>query len=119
MAKKLNSEEVNNTTKETKEMFDPMGQVKAFLRENKEFHYNFLKEVYYKVSSGSLILDLETGGGLTPGAHRFTGVSEGGKSSCALSYARNFQLLHGDEGMVVYVKAEGRLSKDMLARSGL
>lgn len=51
----------------------------SFLKSNKEDHYNFEKEVDYRVSSGSLNFDLELGGGFGPGLHRFTGMNEGGK----------------------------------------
>ena len=36
-------------------------RLKAFLKDNKEDHYNFEDEVYYKVSSGSLNLDFVMG----------------------------------------------------------
>ena len=64
-------------------------QIRKFLddKENKKYHYNDLEEQHYKVPSGSLNLDLALGGGLSCGIHRFTGVNEGGKTSCALSFA--------------------------------
>lgn len=37
-----------------------------FLKANKEDHYNFEEEIDYKVSSGSLQLDLQLGGGFGP-----------------------------------------------------
>lgn len=40
-------------------------------------------------------------------------------SSNALSFAANFQKLHPSNGVVVYIKAEGRLSPDMIERSGV
>ena len=52
------------------------GQVLDFLKQHDGEHLNFKEEVFYKVSTGSLILDIETGGGLTPGLHRFCGVNE-------------------------------------------
>jgi RecA/RadA recombinase len=51
----------------------------SFLKQNSDDHYNFEKEIDYKVSSGSLQLDLRLGGGLGPGLHRFCGMNEGGK----------------------------------------
>ena len=63
------------------------------------------------------MLDIEMGGGIGPGIIRASGVTEGGKTSCALAFARNFQKM--ENAMVVYVKAEGRLHDDMLARAGL
>lgn len=92
-------------------------QIKSLLESSQE-HYNFVEDFTYKVSTGSLILDIQTGGGLNPGVHRFCGVSEGGKTSEALEVARNFQI-QVPNSKVIYVKAEGRLSKEVLERSGL
>jgi RecA/RadA recombinase len=90
----------------------------SFLKENKEDHYNFEDEVYYKVSTGSLNLDIATGGGLSPGLHRFIGMNEGGKTSEALEVAKNFlKTVNGSRALLF--KAEGRLSKEIKDRSGL
>jgi len=91
--------------------------IEAYLKDHKDEHYNFEKEQTYTVSSGSLLLDIEMNGGIRPGVVRATGVSEGGKTSCALAFARNFQ--KEENRRVFYFKAEGRLSKEMLARSGV
>ena len=64
-------------------------------------------------------MDLETGGGFPCGLHRFAGPSESGKTSCAMSIARNFQKEFWDNGMVIFVRAEGRLTQDMIDRSGI
>tara|TARA_R110000824_G_scaffold390917_1_gene588388 strand:- start:377 stop:1312 length:936 start_codon:yes stop_codon:yes gene_type:complete len=58
------------------------------------------------------------GGGIRPSIIRASGVAEGGKTSCALSFARNFQSSL-DNSMAIYIKSEGRLSLDMIARSGV
>ncbi|MBL69618.1 MAG: hypothetical protein CMO74_14450 [Verrucomicrobiales bacterium] len=98
-----------------------LNQIQSFLddKNNKKYHFNNFEELDYKIPSGSLNLDIALGGGLTSGAHRFTGVNEGGKTSCALSFARNFQNLFGKDGMVIVIKSEGRLSKSLLDRSGI
>ena len=62
----------------------------SFLKQNATDHYNFEEAIDYKVSSGSLQLDLHLGGGLGPGLHRFVGMNEGGKTSAALSFMKNF-----------------------------
>lgn len=93
-------------------------QIDSFLQENKEDHYNYSEPIDYKVKTGSLILDIETGGGISPGIVRATGVSGGGKTSCGLAVARNFQQTV-ENSMVIYIKAEGRLSADMIQRSGV
>jgi RecA/RadA recombinase len=95
----------------------PLDQISAYLESNKGDHYNFEEERSYTVSSGSLLLDIEMGGGIGPGIIRASGVTEGGKTSCALAFARNFQKM--DNAMVVFIKAEGRLSADMIERAGI
>lgn len=92
--------------------------MQSYLNNNREFFYNHLKEPNYIVSSGSLKLDAEMGGGIRPGVIRFTGVTEGGKSNCALSFARNF-LNTVENSYVVYFRAEGRLTDDVINRQGL
>ena len=97
--------------------FSAVDQIEAYLKANQSDHYNFEEKREYTVSSGSLKLDIEMGGGIKPVVIRASGVTEGGKTSCALSFARNFQKI--DNSMVVYVKSEGRLSEEMLERSGV
>jgi len=91
--------------------------LKSFLKQNEEHHYNFEEEIDYKVSSGSLKVDFELEGGLGPGLHRFIGMNEGGKSSEALEVMKNFLKMPDAKG--VYIKAEGRLSKEMRHRAGI
>lgn len=98
--------------------FSPAEQIKSYLTDNKDDHYAFEEEQNYSVSSGSLLLDIEMGGGIKPGIVRFCGLAEGGKTSCALAFAKNFQE-SVDNSYVVYVKSEGRLSKDLIERSGI
>jgi len=102
-------------------MSKTLDQINKFLqdKDNQKYHFNNFEEEDYKISSGSLNLDLALGGGFPSGAHRFTGVNEGGKTSCALAVAKNFQSHFGKNGMVVIVKSEGRLSKEMLKRTGV
>ena len=95
----------------------PLAQIQSYLEQNKGDHYNFEEERKYTVSSGSLLLDIEMGGGIKPGIIRASGVTEGGKTSCSLAFARNFQKM--DNSMVIYIKSEGRLSDDMVERSGI
>jgi RecA/RadA recombinase len=108
-------------TKEVKEVKEPISSqnvLGSFLKTNKEDHYNFEDEIDYKVSSGSLQLDLQLGGGFGPGLHRFVGMNEGGKTSESLEVMRNFcNNLTNAKGF--YIKAEGRLSPEMRERSGV
>jgi len=93
-------------------------QIASYLTQNKEDHYNFEEDHDYIVSSGSLLLDIEMGGGVRPGIIRMSGASGAGKTSCSLSFAKNFQDTVKDS-KVVYIRSEGRLSKEILKRSGL
>jgi RecA/RadA recombinase len=93
-------------------------QLQAYLKETKDDHYNYSENFNYKVKSGSLIFDVATGGGIGPGLVRATGVSGGGKTSCGLAVARNFQQTV-ENSMIIYIKAEGRLSDEMIAKSGV
>lgn len=104
-------------SKEPKSSSSSRDQIKALLASSDE-HFNNTEDIYYKVSTGSLILDMHSSGGLTPGVHRFCGINEGGKTSAALEVARNFQI-QIPNSKVVYVKAEGRFSKEIMERSGL
>ena len=104
--------------KKTVETFNPVDQITDYLEAHKKEHLNFDEETSYIVSSGSLLLDNEMAGGLRPSIIRASGVSEGGKTSCALAFAKSFQETV-ENGMVGYFKAEGRLSAEMLERSGL
>ena len=103
------------------EMSGTLNKIKAFLddKDNKKFHYNDYEELDYKISTGSLNLDLALGGGFPAGVHRFTGVNEGGKTSCALAVAKRFQDNFGKKALVVYIKSEGRLTNEMVARAGI
>jgi RecA/RadA recombinase len=96
-------------------------QIENFLSEkdNAKFHFNYHEELNYKIPSGSLNLDLALDGGLPAGVHRFTGINEGGKTSCALMFAKNFQDQFKDDGMVVFIRSEGRLGPETLRRSGI
>jgi len=102
-------------------MSDTLKIIDDFLtdKDNKKYHYNNYEDAVYKISSGSINLDLALSGGFPSGAHRFTGVNEGGKTSCALTVAKNFQKHFGKKGMVVYIRSEGRLSPELLNRCGV
>ena len=65
-------------------------KLQSFLKQRESEHYNFSEEIYYRISTGSLLLDIHTGGGLMPGLHRFVGMNEGGKTSEAFEVMKNF-----------------------------
>ena len=101
-------------------MSKTLDKISSFLldKSNKDYHYNNYEECNYKISSGSLNLDLALDGGFPSGAHRFTGINEGGKTSEALEVMKNF-LKSVPNGRGFYIKAEGRLTKEMISRSGV
>jgi RecA/RadA recombinase len=104
--------------KEESELVSSKDILSSFLKNNKEDHYNFEDDNDYKVSSGSLQLDIHLGGGFGPGLHRFCGINEGGKTSAALEVMKNFlRTVPNSKGF--YIKAEGRLSNEMKERSGV
>lgn len=106
---------------EKKEVITPQKQLDALLKETKEDHYNFEPDHSYSVPCSSLLMTATLGGGLSPGAHRFVGLSAGGKSSCVLDFMLHF--LRPQKGRNprrgVYIKAEGRLSEKTKVRSGV
>ena len=74
-------------TKEPEEKKNTSSDVlQSFLKQNSEDHYNFEETIDYKVSSGSLQLDTQLGGGFGPGLHRFVGMNEGGKTSALAEF---------------------------------
>lgn len=94
----------------------------SFLKEKKEDHYNFEESHNYRVPSSSLLLTSALGGGLSPGMHRFVGLTAGGKTSCSLDFMANFLKTPSPKGCSrrgVYIKAEGRLSENVAKRTGI
>jgi RecA/RadA recombinase len=87
-------------------------------KEYRNYHFNFDDPVHYKVSTGSLLFDMATNGGFGPGIIRFIGQYAGGKTSECLELAKNFQK-EVPNPFILYVNAEGRVSKEMLDRSGV
>ena len=109
---------------ETKEenTITPQERAKAFFnqKDRKKQHFNFDPTHSYKTPSSSLLLTSSMDGGLGCGAHRFMGVTESGKTSCALDFLYNFLLVDtGNKRRGIYIKAEGRLSDNIIERSGI
>lgn len=106
-------------TEDKKQILDENAFAEKFFQSNKDFHYNLIEEEPdFIVSSGSIILDSALSGGFKKGLFRLTGVTEGGKTSCALAVLKDM-LENVPNSKGVYVKAEGRLSPEMKERSGL
>ncbi len=102
--------------KEESFQLDASDVLSSQLKDNKDKHLNFVKEHYYRVSTGSLKLDLDMGT-LMPGVHRLVGIPESGKTSFSFEVAREF--LKTANRRVLYVKAEGKLSREMMDRTGI
>jgi len=94
--------------------------VDSFLsgKDYKNHHYSFEDHVEYKVSTGSLLFDMATDGGIGPGIVRFIGQYAGGKTSESLELLRNFQNTVSNP-FIVYFNAEGRVNSEVLANAGL
>ena len=109
--------------KETEEVnvITPEKQAMAYLRKNKEDHYNFEPTYYYKIQCSSLLFNAAIKG-LSPGAHRATGIAGSGKTSSVLDFCFHF-LNEGIEKNLkrrgVYIMSEGRLSPEVKERSGI
>lgn len=88
------------------------------LKDNKGEHYNFQERVDWKVSTGSLKLDVATGG-VRPGLWRITGANNQGKTPQTLEVVRNI-LKDVPNSKCLWVIAEGRgLSIENRERCGL
>ena len=87
-------------------------------KEHQEDHFNFQDAVSWKISTGSLLLDAAVGGGITPSLIRLCGPNNEGKTPQALEIVRNF-LTDVPKSRVVWILAEGRLSKENRERCGL
>lgn len=106
------------TKKTDGESISDKEMLESFLKQNEKDHFNFVEEKYFKISSGSLLLDSVLDGGFTPGLHRFVGFNSGGKTSEALLVLKNFlSSVKGSKG--IFFAAEGRLNSDIKNRVGL
>lgn len=95
----------------------PNSILESALNENKEDHFNFGDNVSYKVSSGSLQLDIATKK-FGPSVIRLVGQNNEGKTPEALEIMRNF-LATVENSYGFIVKAEARLSEENMKRCGL
>ncbi len=95
----------------------PNAVLEAALVENKEDHYNYGENIAYKVSSGSLQLDIATKK-FGPSVIRLVGQNNEGKTPEGLEIMRNFlSTVENSYGFIV--RAEARLSEENMKRCGL
>lgn len=78
-----------------------------------------LRQKTVNISTGSLIFDIFTGGGFSPGIARFMGPPEHGKTLQALTWAKNWLRHYGEKGRVIYFDCEGRLTPKKISLSGI
>lgn len=97
--------------------YNPENQLKDFLTQNPKGHYNDEPHYDYKVSSGSLNLDVAMKGGPQAGILRLVGLSEGGKSSASLSFVKNFFEVHPNSRAVL-IPSEGARLESLLKNRG-
>lgn len=72
------------------------------------------------ISTGSVFFDEVLGGGYRNcGWIRFYAEPECGKTSIGLSWAKNWQDQYPDDGVVIIFNAEGRVTYDLVKRSGI
>jgi len=112
MAKKKNNFE-DEISEELDKIYSPENQMEDFLKNNPG-HYNEEPNYDYIVPTGSLILDIEMQGGIRSGIVRLIGTSEGGKSSLAHSFVKNFLNLH-DKARAVIIPAEAKRFEYIMA----
>lgn len=113
MAKKKNVNAVDTSTG-SKDI------LKSHLDATKENHFNYDDPVpMSRVSSGSLLVDLELNGGFEPCIIRPVGNTQSGKTASTLEHMRNFLSDMSESRKGVYIKSEGRLSEDKRRLSGV
>lgn len=93
-------------------------RLNQILKEGKDDHYNFSDRVNWKISTGSLLIDMATGG-IGPCMVRMCGTMGEGKTAMTLEVVRNF-LKEVQNSKAFWVLAEGRgLSEENVNRCGL
>ena len=91
----------------------------SVLEEYKDAHLNNEKRIEWRISSGSLLLDIYLGGGLGPSLVRMCGQNNEGKTPQTLEIVRQF-LITVPNSKAFWVIAEGRgLSEENKERCGL
>jgi RecA/RadA recombinase len=105
--------------KEEKQIVSSKDILEQHLQANKEDHFNFVERVNWQVSTGSVLLDVALGGGITPSLLRMCGENNEGKTPQTLELMRNF-LINVPNSKGFWVLAEGRgLTKENTERCGL
>lgn len=101
----------------SKEIDKEQEKLQAILKNNSKDHFNNIEGKSYKTSTGSLTLDLETGGGLPNSIIRLAGEAETGKTSFALNLCKNF--LKAKNRRAIYFLSDKDLSDNLVDRCGV
>jgi hypothetical protein len=107
-----NKEEIDQTNKKD--------ELQEVLKEvlSKNGHFNDIVPKNYRVSTGSLNLDLETGG-LQPSIIRCSGMAEAGKTSFSLNIVKNFLGDMARKRRAIYFLSDKELSEGLVNRCGV
>lgn len=112
-----------NTSDKNEEKID---QIDALLaeKESKGLHLGSRSGSEIKpndiITTGSSFFDIILGGGFRASSwSRFYAPPESGKTSMGLFWGKNWQDNYGERGMVVVFNAEGRVTPDLIRRSGI
>lgn len=89
----------------------------AAMKDNKDDHHNVTAKPPWRVSTGSLLLDVATGG-ISPSITRLCGTMNSGKSPQMLEIVRNI-LKDVPNSKCLWLMAEARLSDENKLRCGL
>jgi len=103
---------------ETKSSGDP---IQAALKErlkDETGHFNYIVPKDYRISTGSLNLDLETGG-IPPSIIRCSGIAEAGKTSFSFNLVKEFLNNKSGRRRGIYFLSDKELSPNLVNRSGV
>ena len=110
-------------TEEASQSVDQIDQILSD-KQFKGLHYGSAAGTEIKardiISTGSFFFDQALGGGFRGASwSRFYAEPESGKSAQGLRWGKNWQDHYGEQGFVVVFNAEGRITKELLDRSGI
>lgn len=113
---KLNKEDTVTAETDKKPKDESQGVLRTRLE--KGDHFNYIIPKKYRVSTGSLNLDLETGG-IAPSIIRCSGMAEAGKTSFSFNVVRIFLEEKTRRRRGVYFLSDKELSDNLVNRAGV
>jgi hypothetical protein len=117
---KKNREVETTETSEVKEPSkkDPAQEILRGILKDEKVHFNYIIPKNYRVSTGSLNLDLETGG-ISPSIIRASGMAEAGKTSFSFNLVKIFLEDKTRRRRGLYFLSDKELSDNLIQRSGV